>query len=424
MPFTVSDALEMEIFHNCRLLTGQAGLHNKILWVNILEILDDLSHIEPGEFLITTAHDFSSQSEGAQQGMIELFAARKLAAMAIQTGYYLKNIPSSFIRFSEEHNIPLIEIPPEVSFKNLTRALMIELLRNGKPDRGPSRSTGRLMEQQVSAMKNLWDRLVTVKNPADLHMELGQYNLNLQDPICIQTFAIRQERVDPGRKTERSDRDILNSAQLSAVQTLRRGNFPFLVGTAEDYAVALLQSKQLKTALPVTLAEAAGRLSEELCFPFPGCSVRSGLSSVHSNISRVNKALEESIKALQIARLGLINGAQNVSFAEMGLYRLIIDIKNMDTLREIYRDTIMPLAEYDRNTGGSLLSTMQAFLKFGSIKETAAELYIHRHTMKYRLGQIEKMTSLNPFKSEDALQLNMGLHVFKYLQARNLLPSS
>jgi len=122
MPLTVNQALQMKIFSKCKLLTGQAGLQNEILWVNILEILDDLSHIEPGEFLITTAHGFNAHSKSRQQEMIELFAAKNLAAMAIQTGHYLQLIPPSFIQFAEIHNIPLIEIPPEVSFKSLTRA--------------------------------------------------------------------------------------------------------------------------------------------------------------------------------------------------------------------------------------------------------------------------------------------------------------
>jgi PucR family transcriptional regulator, purine catabolism regulatory protein len=100
------------------------------LWVNILEILDDLRHIEPGEFLITTAHGFNAKSLGRQQELIELFASKKLAAVAIQTGHYLKEIPASFIRFAEGHRIPLIEIPPEASFKIITRALMNRLLQD------------------------------------------------------------------------------------------------------------------------------------------------------------------------------------------------------------------------------------------------------------------------------------------------------
>jgi hypothetical protein len=67
MAFSVANALEMDIFSKCRLLTGDAGLENEILWVNILEILDDLRHIEPGEFLITTAHGFNAKSLSRQQ---------------------------------------------------------------------------------------------------------------------------------------------------------------------------------------------------------------------------------------------------------------------------------------------------------------------------------------------------------------------
>jgi hypothetical protein len=168
------------------------GLQNEIKWVNILEILDDLSHIEPGEFLITTAHGFNTESESQQQGMIELFAARKLAAVAIQTGHYLQEIPASFIRFSEEYKIPLIEIPPGVSFKSLTRALMNEVISSEQQAAAFATATEKTArpEPELAAMKALWNRLIKSENPDSLAPELNSFNLNIDEPLIASCLAI------------------------------------------------------------------------------------------------------------------------------------------------------------------------------------------------------------------------------------------
>jgi len=127
MPLVLEQALQLDAFHKCRLLTGPVGLDNQIKWVNILEILDDLRHIEEGEFLITTAYGFDLDDSIKQQRLLELLAGNRLAALAVQTGHYIKEIPGSFIKAAVVTGIPVIEIPGEISFKTLTRALLSEL---------------------------------------------------------------------------------------------------------------------------------------------------------------------------------------------------------------------------------------------------------------------------------------------------------
>jgi PucR family transcriptional regulator, purine catabolism regulatory protein len=65
-----------------------------------------------------------------QNEMVELFAKRKMAAMAIQTGHYIEEIPASLVNLFSAYNIPLIEIPPDISFKSITRSLMLSLLKS------------------------------------------------------------------------------------------------------------------------------------------------------------------------------------------------------------------------------------------------------------------------------------------------------
>lgn len=424
MAFTVAQALEMEIFDRCRLLTGQAGLQNEIHWVNILEILDDLSHIEPGEFLITTAHGFNVESKDKQRNMVELFASRNLAAMAIQTGHYLQSIPSSFIRFSENYSIPLIEIPPEVSFKSLTRAIMNELLRSeliqlDNMDKTPARSR---LESQIADMKNLWKKLITDGNHEGLTIQMDRHNLKPNEPILVMDFNICDEE---GRRLDQEEdaaRDLMNLAEQNAAQLLKQLHIPFLIGPSDHFLTLLIQTEQLNLQTTASSALVARRLFDKLGLLVPQYTIRIGLSNAHNNIGKIKQALAEAHKAQQAAHLELLEHTNIVSLRSMNLYRLIMDTENIEMLRNIYCETAAPLVEYDRKSSGSLLETLRTYLHYCSLKKAAEVLFVHRHTMKYRLDQIENLTGFNPLLPNDALQLNIGLHIYYYLKALKLLP--
>ncbi|MDW7730128.1 MAG: PucR family transcriptional regulator ligand-binding domain-containing protein [Bacillota bacterium] len=423
MPVTVADALKMEAFSKCRLLTGKVGMDNEILWVNILEILDDLSHIEPGELLITTAHDFKTQSRSWQQGMIELFAARKLAAVAIQTGHYVEEIPQSFISFAEGHLIPLIEIPPDVSFKSITRALMNRLIQDTQSDSaypGEQPLENRL-DLQARTMKNLWNQIIESENPKDLHLELNRFNLEAQEPVIAAVIHFSGEADYDLELTGEDGNRLLGQAEPVVVRILRQFHVAFLLGPSDRYLTLLMQPGHFQNNPQIYILDLTQKLLGELKIYFPGTAMNAGLSCLHHDLGGLRPALGEAEKALQAANLQLVDQGEIVSYRNLGLYRLIMDIKNMETLKCYYEETIAPLLEYDHSCEGALIKTLQQYLESCSIKNAAEILYVHRHTMKYRLEQVRKITGLNPLIPEDALQLNIGLSIYRYLQSLNML---
>jgi len=423
MSLTVARALELEIFRNCRLLTGRAGLENEILWVNILEILDDLSHIEPGELLITTAHDFNALSESKKQSMIELFAARKLAAVAIQTGHYIKEIPDSFIRFSEEHNIPLIEIPPEISFKSLTRILMNELIRssNSKLDPAGIAETGEKLESELAGMKKLWQKLIENEEEKNLYLNMGRLNLSYRQSFIALALTINRADSDNPELAGEIRPELFGQAEQAIAQLLKHYHIPFLFGPSDRKINLAIQSDQLNERKSEPEIIIVRRLFEELNLLFPGSTVQIGYSNIRGNMGELKQALEEADRALQAVGIGLLERTSIAAYKDMGLYRLIMGVKNTEALWGIFYETTAPLLEYDRRNKGNLLETLKAYLHSGSIKKSSEVLFIHRHTMKYRLEQIRKLTGYNPYLPADALQLNIGLHVYHYLAAINLL---
>jgi purine catabolism regulator len=76
------------------------------------------------------------------------------------------------------------------------------------------------------------------------------------------------------------------------------------------------------------------------------------------------------------------------------------------------------LDEYDRAHGTELVVSLRAFLERNARWEAAAkDLYVHRHTLRYRMRKVEELTGRNLASARDRMEL------FLALRARYLLAS-
>jgi purine catabolism regulator len=77
------------------------------------------------------------------------------------------------------------------------------------------------------------------------------------------------------------------------------------------------------------------------------------------------------------------------------------------------------LDAYDTKHDGELIRSLQAFLEHNARWETAAaELYIHRHTLRYRMRKVEELTGRDLASSFDRMEFWLAL------RARDLLAAS
>ena len=68
----------------------------------------------------------------------------------------------------------------------------------------------------------------------------------------------------------------------------------------------------------------------------------------------------------------------------------------------------------------NLVNSLRVFLKNLNINKASEELFIHRHTLKYRLNKIRELTDLDPNLPEHQFILNMGILVSDYLKAKKI----
>jgi len=106
-----------------------------------------------------------------------------------------------------------------------------------------------------------------------------------------------------------------------------------------------------------------------------------------------------------------------LSYGETGTYQLLLPhMRDPGELRRFYEETVRPLAAYDEQYETNLLGTLSTFLECdANVNATAARLFTHRHTVRYRFERVRELTGLDVSSSDGREKLSLGLKAMRVL---------
>ncbi|MFN2581598.1 MAG: PucR family transcriptional regulator, partial [Candidatus Dormibacteria bacterium] len=140
-------------------------------------------------------------------------------------------------------------------------------------------------------------------------------------------------------------------------------------------------------------------------------STSAGAGRSRSGVHGVRASFREAEQALAMGRRVLGPG-RAVSFADLGLHRLLFAVSHQPELADFYQDTVGALVAYDERSGGDLMATLDAFFAcHGSPTETSQRMHLHRNTVLYRLRRIEEIGSLSLDDHSTRLNLHLCLRI-------------
>lgn len=124
---TIREVLDIPILQNARVLAGGSGLNRVVQFIDIMEVPDLNGWVKEGVLMLTTAYAIRhNPSELA--GLIQIMDQGGAAALAIKPARFLKGIPQSALEASDETGLPLIEVPSEIPYTDITRPIMERVL--------------------------------------------------------------------------------------------------------------------------------------------------------------------------------------------------------------------------------------------------------------------------------------------------------
>ncbi|GIN98739.1 CdaR family transcriptional regulator [Siminovitchia terrae] len=530
---SIHNALQLPVMKKTRLVAGHRGGENSIKWVTIVEVLEDFGRLQPGEFLITTGFGLSENEEKLEV-FHQLLKSKLLSGIAIYTSFYMKEIPASFIELANENDLPLIEIPTDINFSEITKAILEQIVNNQMHlleqaenihreltnlilnDQSLTEVTERLAQLTSShilifnefydtiyssdndnltwnpvngdeidiskhliaslkreskvnftfknhistvypiiAKQSCYGWIVMTKPEADWQ-ELDDIAIEQAAPIYAMEFlkkqAIEETQLriqsnfieDIFNKNYINERIIIDHGlKLGYDLTLNQSVFHLTFKHPEKIDVNLTdrlyhltdqilgQKKkqhliQTKLNSIIFLTNVIGETKEEIykhsislakdllknwTYYFPNVDLIIGIGKDYKQVDELGKSAQEAHYAVKLSDL-VSKKVNIVHYDDLGMYDLLLEMERSGIpLMSIYEQHMSSLLS---NKEIDLIETLDSYFKNNqSIQKAAEELYIHRHTLRYRLNQIEIRTGLDIKSTEDLLKLQLGVMAYK-----------
>jgi hypothetical protein len=144
-----------------------------------------------------------------------------------------------------------------------------------------------------------------------------------------------------------------------------------------------------------------------------GQAVTCGVSEQVGSPELVPRGVRQAERAIDLGlRLG--RAGQPVRYDELGIYRLLCTIGDMQQLMGFARGVLGPLLDYDTEHRAELVHTLSVYLHHhGSHKQSARMLHLHTNTVAYRVARIEAITGLALDDPDDRLVAHVAVKIIE-----------
>lgn len=171
----------------------------------------------------------------------------------------------------------------------------------------------------------------------------------------------------------------------------------------------------LPVAPTTRLRELADQLRERLLADYSKLVLAMGNQA--ANLGDWRRSLEESEQALLLGRQ-LFGPGRVLAFSDLGVYRLLVRLRETPELWTFYRETLSKLADYDTRQRADLIKTLDAYFNhLGNLRATSEALHVHRNTLLYRLERIKEISGMDLDNAEEHFALWLALRAHRVLAA-------
>ncbi|WP_289135810.1 XylR N-terminal domain-containing protein [uncultured Brevibacillus sp.] len=140
-----------------------------------------------------------------------------------------------------------------------------------------------------------------------------------------------------------------------------------------------------------------------------------GISDCCKDITQLNDSFNDSLKAIEIAKIKRQDN-QVVLSSELGHLAILLDAKRPDELERYASKLLGQLYEYDKQYSTEYLQTLYNYLSNEcNLYKTARFMNVSISGMRYRLGRIQELSGIDVSQSTTRFEIQMALEIYLVL---------
>jgi purine catabolism regulator len=241
----------------------------------------------------------------------------------------------------------------------------------------------------------------------EIARRLAFFGLEPQSPHLIVLVDIDVQ--DDDAAAERSDaaaQDVKERLHWTVDEFMARRDVLCISASRSDSVVVLVQPGKVDAREIIRLA---GELQAVITEMLPEISVSLGIGRPHRKLIDLRQSYYEASYAIKIRKL---KGEPRViaSFDDLGSYGLLLGLQDTLSLEVFYDSVLGKLQDYDEQNSSDLVKSLACFLEAnGHWGDAAEKLYVHRHTLRYRMKRVEEITGRDLNQSQDRMEFWLAL---------------
>ena len=347
-----------------------------------MHLLEDTTIIQNfwgKELAVTTGLGFPKKEDWMH--LAQQLNRHHASGLIINVGQYIFEVPEELKAYCDENDLPLLTVPWEVHLSDMIKDFSIRVFLQDNADE-------QIIEALIAAIE-------TPDNQEAYRKELLKY---FAVDGSFQVLLLTCEGLDAMDTVERKKLSYRIQVYLEEITH----NASFFYYNSDFVLVANAVPEEFLYQLAEGTIRRANRR-------MPGLKLYVGIGSRRMDVSHLAVSYQRAKAAVHMA---MTRKLPVVKFDECGLYRLLYTVGDPEILQEMRTERLEALEDYDREHRAGYVETLQSYLKHnGSIQAVAGELYTHRNTVLYRMGNIKKIIGSNLETPEERLPYQIAFYI-------------
>lgn len=369
------------ILYQMKLLAGRKGLNNLVEWVHIIEN-DEVSKFLHGNEVVFTSGILNNCEEWLLEYAQKLYKSGT-SAFVVNLGPYTKSISKEVIDFCNEVNMPLYSMPWETRMVDVTRDICYRIMQKE--------------QVEISLATTIKNIIFKIGDLQTQILQMERYGYQRDSNFCFIAMSFDFE-------IKKSNEFITSRIKKCSERIARSIHELYICFSYNEYWVLVLvnySNHDIDNFLNTFLKSEQSYQKEY--------KIHIGISNNQNGIEFQADNFNKALMALEMAKK---KDNEVVFYDKLDIYKVLLNTKEKNVLREYYNTTLGILEKYDKENNTNLMEFLYMYLENnGSQSRVAEKQYIHRNTVNNQVKKIEKIIGCNLTNLNDKLRLYLGYYI-------------
>lgn len=363
---------------------------------HVIEIPDIEKWIDSGELLFMTGIGLKD----VERDLLNILGAidrKNAAGLVIEIGPYVDQIPEAVIRFSEEHQVPLITLPFDARVNDIMTNIYMMYYEIS------------LGNDSVEALL----RKILYYEYEDSVLN-GAIHLGYNPEMPYRAIVIQPDSVS----VEYNGAEMLYVLTNYFARELPPDQKPFFLPDGSCHIVMLPCGQEMNKIKIWSLLQ---ELQKKIASQYHNVSISCGIGNPFMRLKDFKQSVIEGQNAMKLLRA--CKRINEIRFYEdIGIYRLFFNMSDTDELVQMLACHLGDLIAYDEENGTSLVDTLEVYMKNNkNIGISAEKLYIHRNTLKYRVNKAQSILNVDFEDADICFNIRLAFKIKRFLNDIHVL---